>query len=359
MRHALLFAILAVFLAPLPAAESPLTLEASTDREMYREAARNEIYVEARLRGGPSATAPARNLAFVIDRSGSMAGEPIAALRQAVSAALNSLAAADIAAVVVFGSEVETLIEARARAEMGDPAARLAPIEPAGGAALYDALNQGAAQLRRHAAPDIINHLILVTDGPPTKGPREFVDFIRLAEAFATEGITLSTIGLGEEFDEDMLSAMARSGHGRFRFAREPSALDDALRAELAWNPVVLGHDAVLHFEFPRSSRQVEPHGWRPAIVTRTTVAFRFPRLYAAHDFGVLASTELDAAAAQVFLPNVVTVRLQWKTADGLAHELSRTLPAHFTTDSIAIRPTPVQSGKPPTPARCAPPYAS
>lgn len=341
MRLALLPAFLAIFLVPLSGAEPPLTLQAFTDREVYRESARNEIFVGARIEPAPSAApAPAepRNVALVIDRSGSMAGEPIAALRAAVASALRSLAPRDIVAVVAFGSELETVVEAQPRDRIDDPAARLARVVPAGGAALYDALNQGAAQLRRHATPTRLNHLVLVTDGPPTKGPREFDDFVHLAEAFASEGIVLSTIGLGGEFDEDVLAAMARSGHGHFRYAETPAALEPALKAAVAWNPPIVGHDAVLTFEFPRAALRLDAHGWRPATIGAGTVAFRFPRLFAGHDFGVLASMELDPAAARVFLPHAATVRLRWTDLAGESHEQTRPLAAHFTHDLRSVR---------------------
>lgn len=344
MRYALLLAISATFLVPLLAGAAPrLTLEAATHRSVYLESARNEIYVEARLALARDATtpagpAPARNIALVVDRSGSMAGAPMAALREAIADFAQSLSPEDIVAVVAFGSEVETLIEAQPRAELRDLEARLAQLQPAGGAALYDALNQGAGQLRRRATPTRVNQLILVTDGPPTKGPRELGDFARLGEALASEGITVSALGLGEEFDEDLLASLARAGHGHFRYVPQPALLAGTLQTELAVPGELIGSDAVLSFEFLPSASQTKSHGWRPATVTDTRVVYRLPRLFANTSLGVLASTELDGALARVYLPGVVKVRLRWQGLDGETRELSRTLDAHFTTEAWALR---------------------
>jgi Ca-activated chloride channel homolog len=348
MRTAVILLLAAVLGTATAFAQPSVALEAASDRQYYREGAESEVYVEARIRasagavaGTASAAPVVRNIAFVLDRSGSMAGEPIQALRQAVAGAIGSLAERDVVSVVLFGSEVETLIEAQRRDQAGDLEARFAQIEPAGGSALYDALNQGAAQLRRYAGTSTVNHLVLVTDGPATKGPREFDDFARLVEVFAREGITLSAIGLGEEFDEDMLAMMARTGNGHFRYAEQATRLADALQAEIAPMQTVVAHDAVLTVEFKGYCSEVKSHGWEPATVGGTTVTYRFPHLFADQDLAVLASGRVDSFIARNYLHEVATVRLRWRdAASGEPREVSRLISLHFSTDERAVRET-------------------
>ncbi len=115
-----------------------LRLEAASDRTIYNSSANTRAYVEAKIlapaQPGPD-TGTVRNIALVLDRSGSMAGEPIQALRQAVSLALGTLAERDVVSIILFGSEVETVLSAQRRDELGDLDVLLAKIEPAGGAA--------------------------------------------------------------------------------------------------------------------------------------------------------------------------------------------------------------------------------
>ncbi len=323
----------------LTAQPAVLSLEAACDRTTYQADVVNSVYVEAKVvvPGVPGeTTAATRNLAFVLDRSGSMAGEPIQALRQAVSAGLASLDERDVVSIVLFGSEVETLVPAQRRDQITDLDATLARIEPAGGAALYDALNQGAAQLRRYAASAAVNHLVLITDGPATKGPRERDDFLRLAELFAREGITLSTIGLGDEFEEDLLAALARTGNGRFRYAAQPAKLAEVLQSELAPLRTPVAQDVVLRVEFGDDTREVEAAGWERAVVEERTATFRFPQLFAGQDLSVLAGATL---APQRSDANIATVRLTWKdVATGAAHEATRKLSAYFESNSWVVR---------------------
>jgi Ca-activated chloride channel homolog len=319
----------------------PVTLETVTGRKFYREGSDNEIAIETRIAvvpPSPAATPSVRNIAFVLDRSGSMAGEPIEALRRATIAALGTLADSDIVTVILFGSEVETLLEAQRRDRLGELEARIPIIEPAGGAALYDALNQAAAQLRRHAAPATLDRIVLVTDGPPTKGLREIDDFARLGEVFAREGIAVSTLGLGPDFPEDMLAAMARTSHGQYRYIAQPAALADALRAEIAPQPVVVGRDAVLTLKFRPSARKLRSYAWREAHIDSSAIEFRYPRLTAGQSLRALVTAQLDAFYTHVDMPDFATVKLRWTDLDGEPREIGQTVRVRFSTNGLELR---------------------
>ena len=346
MRIAIPFLLIPLLLGGAVRAQTAgLRLEAASDRTIYNSAANTPAYVEAKILASAQPGADAgsvRNIALVLDRSGSMAGEPIQALRQAVSSALGTLAERDVVSIVLFGSEVETILAAQRRDQLGELDALLAKIEPAGGAALYDALNQGAAQLRRYAATATVNHLVLVTDGPSTKGPRESEDFLRLAELFAREGFTLSTIGLGEEFQEDLLADLARTGNGRFRFAAQPGDLPAVLQSELARLRTPLAQNVVLTIEFDYGCEEIETAGWTPAVVEDRTVTYRFPGVFAGQDVGVLAGARFSTRTGT---PNLATVRLRWMdVATGESHELSRRLTVYVENDTWASRKS-VNSG--------------
>ena len=340
MRTVIIF----LFWALLPfgrlLAQPAPTLDVGTNREFYHANASNKVYLEIRVGSTATAqTAPSpanRNLAFVLDRSGSMAGASIQALRQAMAATLNSLSDHDIVSIVLFGSEVETLVEAKHRDQLGDLDTLLAQIEPAGGAALYDALNQGAAQLRRYAGPATINHLILVTDGPPTKGPRELDDFTKLAEAFAREGFSFSTIGLGEDFNEDMLATLARIGNGHFRYAAQPEKIAEALQAEVAPHRNLVARDAVLTVDFASECEDVTSYGWKPAVIDHEKVTYRFPYLFAEQDLNVLTSAIIRARR---FSYTMATVRLQGhNVSDGKPFEIVKPVTAQFEMSDDVVR---------------------
>ena len=334
---------------PAPGATPAITLEAETDHQFYRDGAGTEIYVLARLRTAAPAVAadaagdradsaravPVRNVAFVLDRSGSMDGERMQALQAAVAAALDGLADRDVVSVVLFGSEVETLLEAQRCDQARDRLARLGPIEAAGGAALYDGLSQGAAQVRRFAGATTVDQIILVTDGAATKGPRERDDFVRLVETFVREGVHVSTIGLGDEFEEDLLAALARSGGGRFHFADVPGRLQDAILREVAPTQAIVATDAVVTIEYKPGFDEIRAHGARIASVDKSIVTWRLPQLTAGQELGLLASGELEPFRANGVQRDLIRVRLRWTdTATGESHELVQSLTVRFSPES-------------------------
>jgi hypothetical protein len=297
MRNAIftLLSFLTFACGLLRAQDGALALQAATDRTIYVSGI-PIVYVEAKIlpqAQSPQSATSVRNIALVLDRSGSMAGEPVQALRQAVTAALGTLAERDVVSIVLFGSEVETVLEARRRDQIGDLDTLLARIEPAGGSALYDALNQGAAQLRRYAASATINHLVLVTDGPATKGPRERDDFMRLAELFAREASGFHD-GLCEEFER----ICSRTSHARQRpvhFAAKPGELAGVLQTNSA--SAQRSRADVVSIEFHQAPRRSDGPGM--GEIDDRTVTYRFPRVFCGAGLGVLAGARSSHVATR------------------------------------------------------------
>lgn len=339
MRIVFLLSCLALLAPGLSHAQPAPTLEVATDREYYHSGGSGKIYLEAHVGTTPGQHAPTevtRNIAFVLDQSGSMAGAPIQALRRALSTTLSSLRKQDFVSVVLFGSEVETLLEARPRGDIEDIDSLLAKIEPAGGAALYDALNQGAAQIRRQASPSTINHLILVSGSPPTKGPREPVDFSKLAEAFKKEGITLSTIGVGQNFSEDLLALLARAGNGTFHFAAQPEKLPEALQGEIAPSRALVARDAVLTVEYTDECKDPTSYGWKQPVIAENKITYQLPYVFAEEDLRLLTSA---VVTGRRFSYTPAIVRLRWNDlTTGAPVEIKKSIRVEFDTDDTTVR---------------------
>jgi Mg-chelatase subunit ChlD len=165
-------------------------------------------------------------VAFVIDRSGSMMGLPLAMARDAVVAAASDLRPADLVTVIGFDSEPRFVVE-MGRLELQRLAEAVAAMEPGGGTHIepalklaYDALG-GVGVANKHA--------IVLTDGrAPSAGIAELVGTMTAA------GIHLTTVGLGDETDAALLEQMASAGGGRHYSVRDPSLLVRVFREEIA-----------------------------------------------------------------------------------------------------------------------------
>src|SRR5690606_19915775 len=109
-------------------------------------------------------------------------------------------------------------------------------------------------------------------------------------QVFASEGIVLSTIGLGEDFNEDLLAALARIGRGRFRYAPRPADLAPLLQATLAPDLVPVARDITLTITYKDYCEEVTAHGWTPAESSATRLTQHLPHLYAGQTVSLLAS---------------------------------------------------------------------
>jgi len=325
--------------SPPVATAGSLALEAATDREFYMMNSGHEVYLEVKVVAGaaavPGGETTRRNFVFVLDRSASMAGERMQALRQALDAVLANISATDTVAIVAFDSEVETLVEAGPRGELTDLAAVFARMEPTGGSALYDALNQGAAQLRRNAGPAVSSHLVLVTDGPPTKGPRDAADFAKLAGVFADEKITISTIGLGDEFNEDLLANLARIAHGRFWYAAQPAQLAAALQAGIAPASALIARDVTVTVEILSSVNELESYGWTPAAVKDRKAMYQLPYVFAGQEIPLFLGARTGGRFGTY---RFARLQLAWtQVSDGQPQQLEKIVSVNLDPDSSFV----------------------
>jgi Ca-activated chloride channel family protein len=315
------------------------SLTVVTDRDFYGADVENEIYVESRIDVPVTPGANPvliRNIVFVIDRSGSMTGRRIELLRAAISKAVPLLAPRDFVSAVAFGSEVETVLPAKSCGQIDGIDNILDKIEPSGGSALFDALNQAAAQLRRNASPLSVNAIILATDGPATKGPRETEDFRLLADSLSREGITISTIGIGPDFDEDMLALLARMGNGRFSYALTPEMLPDLVSSAVGRVCGVVAKDARLTIESSRAAKKIETPDWTVSEAAERSISFRVQYLYAGENPKILASI---SAQARMNSYQLGTVRLAWTDPlDGASHQIEAPIDIRLERSSDALR---------------------
>lgn len=161
---------------------------------------------------------PGVAMALVIDRSGSMTGMPLAMAKEACVATLTALAPNDLLEVIAFDSQptrVVRLQPARFRAAIQSA---LATIQPGGGTEVFSSLDMAYQDLAGTEARK--KHIVLLTDGnAPSEGVYD------LAVAAFAEGITITTVGLGQQTNRELLTMIAEAGGGRYHAAEDPTSL--------------------------------------------------------------------------------------------------------------------------------------
>jgi Ca-activated chloride channel family protein len=191
------------------------------------------------------------NLAFVIDRSGSMSGPKIATARVAVEDAIGRLKPADRFSLVAYDDQIEVVTEstdatpdARRRALEA-----LNRIDARGSTNLGEGWLRGCEQVARRLVERGVNRCLLLTDGLANQGITDRSELERHARELRERGVSTTTFGIGADFDERLLQAMADAGGGNFYFIESVPQIRDHMTSEVGENLEVVARDVVVEIE--------------------------------------------------------------------------------------------------------------
>lgn len=173
------------------------------------------------------------NLAVVLDRSGSMEGAKLEQAKQAAMALVNQLSEKDIFSLVAYDNEVQTLIPAQPVEDKDHIKSRISRIQAGGGTALYAGVEQGADQVQRYFSSKKINRVILLSDGLANIGPSSNSEISTLGRRIAREGIAVTTMGIGDDYNEDLMASLAEASDANYYYVKDVEALPDIFEKEL------------------------------------------------------------------------------------------------------------------------------
>lgn len=199
--------------------------------------AREAFLVE--IRGGGAATGmyggrTAMDLCVLVDRSGSMEGPPLDAVKVAVARLVDTLSPQDSLSIVTFAETVEVLMPAQ-RVTQKEPIKQgIARLTAGNTTHLSGGLELARAQLAGPREGRRATRLIVLTDGEPTAGVTEFATLVDIAGTFREAGITMTFLGFGPDYNEELLAGMARRAGGTYAYVRSPEVVDEVFRAELS-----------------------------------------------------------------------------------------------------------------------------
>lgn len=173
------------------------------------------------------------NLAAVLDRSGSMQGAKLAYTQKAMTFLVDQIGKKDVLAVVAYDDQVE-VVQRAARVRNKDLLKGQVQALRAGGMTnLSGGLSAGAHEARRNARKGLVNRVLLMTDGLANQGVTSHDGLVGMAARLREEGILLTTLGVGDTFDEDLLTAMAEAGGGNFYYIENPDRIPAIFSQEL------------------------------------------------------------------------------------------------------------------------------
>jgi len=276
------------------------------------------------------------NVAIVLDRSGSMSGEKIAKAKEAALLAIEKLGPRDIVSVVAYNHLVEVLLPATKVTDKGTIREAINRLTAAGTTALFAGVSKGADELRKFLDKRRANRIILLSDGLANVGPSSPAELGELGASLIKEGISVTTIGYGTDYNEDLMTQLARRSDGNHAFVQEPADLARILKCEFGDVLAVVAQEVVVKVQCADGIRPLRFLG-REGDIAGQVGTVSLNQLISEQEKYLLLEVEVPAGRANA-VRDVATVsisylNMQTKTTDTLTSALA----VRFTEDPKAV----------------------
>lgn len=256
---------------------------------------------------------PPVNLTLVLDRSGSMEGSKLEKAKEGAIEALRHLGPQDIFSLVTYNHEVETLIPAQSAANTAAIERHIRSITADGNTALYGGVSQGVAEVRKNLGRDYVHRLVLLSDGLANVGPSAPTDLARLGAALLKEGISVTTIGVGTDFNEDLMTQLAERSDGNHYFVEASGDLPRIFAAELGNVLSVVARKVVVEIECPEGVKPLRIIG-REGRIRDNRVELQMNQLYGGQEKYALIEVQVPASRPDQKL-ELATARCRYENA--------------------------------------------
>jgi Ca-activated chloride channel homolog len=176
---------------------------------------------------------PDLNLSLVLDRSGSMEGEKMVRAREAAMFCVDQMLPTDRLSVVTFDDRIEVLFPSEPVTNKQSMKDLISRVTARGSTALHEAWVRGGLTVSERMLDQGINRVVLITDGLANVGITNTDEIVTQAMGLYKRGVSTSTIGIGADFNEDLLMPMAQSGGGNAWHVVEPDDMQRIFQVEL------------------------------------------------------------------------------------------------------------------------------
>jgi Ca-activated chloride channel family protein len=303
-------------------AQEQLKVEVLTERA--RLAAGREQTVDVLVRiippglGHDGASRRRLNLGVVLDRSGSMHGAKMGRAREAAGYCVEQLLSVDRLSVVIFDDVVEVLIPSGPVEDKAGLKRLIAGVGARGSTALHEAWVRGGMQVSEHLDGGAVNRVLLITDGLANVGLTNTDEIVSQAKGLFERGVSTSTVGIGEDFNEDLLIPMARAGGGNAWHVAEAADMQRIFAVELEGLLAQFAHDVSLGLV---PSDGVSVSDVLNDFELTETGRYRLPDLQAGSPLDIVLRLHLPARAAGTSM-RILDLRVGYTPREARAAEV-------------------------------------
>lgn len=191
---------------------------------------------------------PPLNICLVLDRSTSMQGDKMDMVKATAIQLLRSLRPEDVLSVVAFSDYAEVIVPAAINMDIKKQEGRIQMMQASGATEIYNGLQAGLKEIRRTLDPSRVNHIILLTDGQ-TYGDEQAC--LKLAEEAAAHNVGITGMGIGNDWNDIFLDALAGKTGGSSAYISKPKDIQRLLVDKFNALISTYADDVLLEFKIP------------------------------------------------------------------------------------------------------------
>ena len=227
------------------------------DRRVLPEEVENDLFVLIEVSAETENTeveSRRLNVGFAVDRSGSMAGGRLLAVKKGLRNFIKSMREDDRIAVITYGDYIESVVRNQTAEDKQRIIEMIDPIQSGGCTAMHPGWVTAGLEVSDYYDKNCLNRVILVSDGMANIGETRADVTIEHAKKLAEKGISTSTIGVGNNFSDNVLIPMAKAGRGNAYYAKIADEFSQILYEELACMRSLVSEDVRLTIETKKAS---------------------------------------------------------------------------------------------------------
>lgn len=255
-----------------------LTLSTAMENDYYTPSHNHGFYyteIEAAALPQEESPKTSLNLSLVIDRSGSMAGDKIRNAIRAAKHLVDQMNESDYLSVVIYDSKVDLLIPTSNVIDKQAIKSKLDGITDRGGTNLMGGAMMGYEQVKKYYRSGYVNRVLLLSDGQANEGITDVHQIERIVQTQNNNyGVSISTFGLGTDYNEDLMTSMAESGTGNYYFIHNADEVASIFTKELNGISEVAAQDAKLNITLPANVNVDQVYGHRYDQVGRQLTVY-------------------------------------------------------------------------------------
>jgi Ca-activated chloride channel family protein len=268
-------------------AESRVNVYTGVDRPVVLAGCDENIIIKVGLTGIDTGRRVERvpiNVAIVLDKSGSMgSGRKMEDAKRGAVEIIERLSRDDVVSLVVYDTRPRVVIPAQRVRYKQELIATIKNIFPGGNTALYGGVTFGASEVRKYMSWEYINRIILLSDGLANVGPQTTGELACLGRSLGREGITVSTIGVGLDYNEDLMTALAARSGGNSYFASTSRELPKIFAEEIGEAMTVVARDVRIYIDCGDGVKPVTVIG-REGDISERQMSVTVGELYGRND---------------------------------------------------------------------------